>query len=329
MKRCILLVITIYFFSCTKDDPAPVTDSTIHLAGFVTTSSGSPVASYWKDGVYNDLTNNSIYSNVSSLSVDGSLVLIGGSRTAVNASPPAVIWQDGEEIILDNAFGHPMIVSRDNNLFGVWIEGAHWIFNKNGASQQIIDSAYDYAPMALAVSGDDVYISGYSSDPPSSPTYSPPQHAQYWKNGVLIFREVEASNGLSIVVNDNDVFMAGHRYTSGQHSGIACYWKNGERVDLTSDDQIAVARSVFVTDGHIYVAGMLDDQAVYWKDGEVIALTTSGTNSMANSIVVQGTDVHVAGYENGHPAYWKNNVKQNIENHDKPGQIKFVVVGSN
>jgi hypothetical protein len=116
---------------------------------------------------------------------------------------------------------------------------------------------------------------------------------------------------------------------SGHHSGIACYWQNGKRVDLTSDNQIAVARSIFVTDAHIYVAGMVDDQAVYWKDGEAITLTTSGGNSMANCIFVQGTDVHVAGYEDGHPAYWKNNVKQNIGNQDKSGQVKFVVAGSN
>ena len=123
--------------------------------------------------------------------------------------------------------------------------------------------------------------------------------------------------------------MAGHLYTPGKSFGGACYWKNGQRVDLTDANVIAVARSIFVTDEHIYVSGMIDDQAVYWKDGEMVALTTEGTYSMANSIFVNGTDVHVAGYERGYPAYWKNDVRQVIANQDKLGQIKFVVVGSN
>jgi hypothetical protein len=76
-------------------------------------------------------------------------------------------------------------------------------------------------------------------------------------------------------------------------------------------------------------AGMIDNQVVYWKNGDVQALTTPGMYSMANSIFVQGTDVHVGGYEIGYPAYWKNDIKQNISNQDKRGQIRFVVVGSN
>ena len=74
---------------------------------------------------------------------------------------------------------------------------------------------------------------------------------------------------------------------------------------------------------------MLDDQAVYWIDGEIIALTTEGTFSMANSIFIHGSDVHVGGYEHGFPAYWKNGARQTIENQDKKGQVKFVVVGEN
>lgn len=61
----------------------------------------------------------------------------------------------------------------------------------------------------------------------------------------------------------------------------------------------------------------------------MIVLTTPGPYSAANSIFVQGTDVHVAGVEHGHPAYWKNDVKQDIQNQDKFGEIKFVVAGSN
>jgi hypothetical protein len=328
MKRCIFIAIALSLFGCRKEQVNPA-DNTVHLAGFVANFAGSPVASYWKNDVYTNLTNDSIYSNVSSMYVDGSSVLIGGWKVVVNSAPPALIWQDGTETVIDGAFGNPMIVSRSNNLFGVWPGTTGWVFHKNGTSQPIIDTAYTFAPMAMALLGDDVYISGYSSSPALPPTYSPPQHAQCWKNGQLIFREGEVSNALSIFTHQNDIYMAGQLYTPGQPIGSACCWKNGQRVNLTDGNVNAIAKSVFVTDAHVYVAGMMDDQAVYWKDGVAIALTTSGTYSMANSIFVQGTDVHVAGYEHGHPAYWKNDLKQNIQHQDKLGQVSFIVVGSN
>ena len=210
MKGCILIAITLCLFSCSKDDPTPV-DSTVHFAGFVTTNHGGrPVASYWKNGVYTDLTNDSIDSNVSSLYVDGSSVFIGGNIRPHIIPSRAVIWQDGTENVLDEAFGDPMIASRNSNLFGVWHAKGGCVFHKNGNSQPIIDTAYSFGPMAMTVAEDDVYISGYSSSvPPSPPTYVSPQYAQYWKNGQLLFRESEVSNGLSIFVHQNVVYMAG------------------------------------------------------------------------------------------------------------------------
>jgi hypothetical protein len=328
MKRYIVLAIGIYLFGCSKDEPIPV-DRTVHLAGFVTTNEGTPVASYWKNGVYTALTSDEVYSNVSSLSLDGSSVFIGGSKQIPNLQSTSLYWRDGKETILDEVFGSPMVISHDDDLYGLWMEGAGWVLHKHGTSQPLLDTAYDFGPMALAVSGDDVYTSGYSSGPALPPHYSPPQNAQCWKNGQLIFRESEISNALSIFVHQNDIYMAGHLYNPGQQSGRACYWKNGHRIDLTDEKVVAVARSIFVTDTNVYASGMTNDQAVYWKDGTAIVLTTGGTNSMANSIFVQGDDVHVAGYENGYPAYWKNGVKENISNQDKLGQIKFVMAGTN
>ncbi|HTE31634.1 MAG TPA: hypothetical protein VK666_14730, partial [Chryseolinea sp.] len=308
------------------------TEKTVHLAGFLGTSSGGAVASYWKDGAYGGLTHDSIYSQVNSLYVDGSTVLIGGWKIVASSPPPALIWQDGIETVIDRAFGSPVLIaSRNNNLFGVWHEGlTGWVINKNSTEQPIIDTAYNIGPTGLTLLGDDMYISGCSvwhDGKPDSKTY---QNAQCWKNDQLIFRESENSNAMSIFIHQNDIYMAGYLHDLTSSTITACYWKNGQRVDLNVS---ATATSVFVTDAHVYVSGLIIDQgvdkAVYWKDGVATELTKEGTFSMANSVFVQGTDVHVAGYEHGYPAYWKNDVKQNISNQDRRGQIKFVVVGSN
>ena len=339
MKDCILVAFTLCLFACSTEQVNPA-DNTVHLAGFVAISTGSSgatssVASYWKNGVYTELTNGEISSRsrVTSLYVDVSSVLIGGWKWVANSPSSAVFWQDGNETVINGALGSTtLIASRNSNLFGVWADDlTGWVFNKNGTSQPIVDTAYNIGPTGIASMGDDLYISGVSSyhDGTSPNSINDTQHAQCWKNGQLIFREGENSNALSIFIHQNDIYMAGHIYDNAPPKSIACYWKNGHPVSLTDGNVSAVATSVFVTDKHVYVSGMINDQAVYWKDGVAINLTTEGTFSMANSIFVQGTDVHVAGYEHGHPAYWKNEKKQDISNQDKFGQVEFVVVGSN
>jgi hypothetical protein len=331
MKSCILIAIALCLFSCDDEPVSTTADGTVHLAGFVENPGASgegTLASYWKDGVYTALGSSEISSQVGSLSVDGSSVLIGGVKYGDNTPSAALIWRDGRETVIEGVFGKPMIASRNNKLFGVWLDATGWVCHKNGTSQPIIDTAYDVGPMAMTLLGDDVYISGYSAGAVLSPTGTAIQHAQYWKNGQLMFRETEVSNALSIFTHDNDIYMAGILYPPGGLTSVACFWKNGQRVNLTDGSGIAMAKSVFVTDNHVYVAGMINDQAVYWKDGNAITLTT-GSNSMANAVFVQEDDVHIGGYENGHPAYWKNDVRQEIANQNKLGQIRFLVVGSN
>jgi hypothetical protein len=327
MRGCILILITLCFLGCDDHDPNPA-DKTVHIAGFVVNSTGGATASYWEDGAHTALTHDSIYSNVHSLYVDGSSVLIGGWKW--NPSPSkSVIWQDGTENIIEGTFGgNTLIASRNNKLFGVWHDSSlRWVYSKNGTIHQIIDTAYNIGANGLALLGDDMYIAGssaYHDGKPDSKTY---QHAQCWKNGQLIFRENELSNAMSIFIHQNDIYMAGYFENGAFPGNNACYWKNGQRVDLTG--AYAIGLSVFVAGGHVYVSGYMDQQAVYWKDGEMTVLSTPGSYSAANSIFVQGTDVYVAGAEHGYPALWKNDVKQIIQNQEKRGELKFVVVGSN
>jgi hypothetical protein len=334
MKGCIyLLAIVLCFISCGKEDPTPA-DNTVHLAGFLAAPEGHVFASYWKDGVQTSLHDESIYSQVSSLSVDGSTVRIGGYRW--NSGSVPLIWINGSEEVIENAFGGGVLVtSRNNILVKVWFDGFHendatagWLFSKNGTTQEILDTASNIGPSGVALLGNDLYISGSSSfhdgSGPDNPTF---QNAQYWKNGQLMFRESANSSAWSIFIHGNDVYISGHVFAVNGTNSVACYWKNGQRVNLTGE--AALATSIYVTDSHVYAAGTIRDQAVYWKDGVVTNLTTSGTYSMANSIFVKGDDVHVGGYARGFPAYWKNDVRQVIANQDKQGQIKFVVVGSN
>ena len=95
-------------------------------------------------------------------------------------------------------------------------------------------------------------------------------YAQYWKNGQLIFRESIHSYVSSIFIYRNDVYVAGYLSTAYPGADIACYWKNGQRVNLTDGNIGSIATSIFVTDTNVDVSGDVNFQAVYWKDGVVI-----------------------------------------------------------
>ena len=340
MKTRILIALSISLFACNREEIDPL-DDTVHLAGFISVPAGNAggsttVGSYWRDGVYSALTNSDTPSRVTSMYVDGSSVLMGGWKWFASdpvAPSKVVVWYNLQDTVVDVAFGSPILVAaHDNNAFGVWFEGeSGWVLNKNGVSQPVADTARDIDPSDLAILGEDAYISGASNfhDGTKPHPLNGTQHAQCWKNGQLIFREEENSNALSIFIHRNDIYLAGHQYDLGSTTGIACYWKNGLRVNLTDGSGKALAKSVFVTDDHVYAAGMIDDQAVYWVDGAATYLTTEGKNSMANSVFVHRSDVHVGGYEHGHPAYWKNGVRQNIPNQEELGSVEFVVVGEN
>jgi hypothetical protein len=324
MKRLILVAFAFCVFGCNKNEVDPEVDNTVHLAGFVGTPDLGAVASYWKDGAYTALAHNDGGSQVNSLYVDGTSVFVGGYML-----PPmkAVFWHDGLKTeISGGTASATLIASREGKLFGVWHdEKSHWVVLKNSKIQPMTDTALNFGPTALALSGEDMYISGAALSADNA--Y---QYAQYWKNGELIFRESKPSNAMSVVVYNNDVYVGGYVYITGT-TLAACYWKNGERVNLTDGSANAVAWCVFVTDEHVYASGAIAGQAVYWKDGVVTYLThdNDGVLSLATCISVREPDVHAGGYDNGHPAYWKNDVKQQIANQDKPGQVKYIVVGSN
>ena len=320
MIRHTILALAICFFSCSDEHVVTSRQNTVHMAGFLGTSDGLTVASYWNNVAYTPLTGDTNYSQVSSLYVDAGSVWIGGLSWTEGSPIKTAHWHDGQKTVIEGAFGSPLIAAQGNNLVGVWEEPpTGWRLHKSSSSQPILDTALNVWPIALTLRGDDVYIVGCSSGLDNK------QHAQYWKNEKLIFKEEAFSNAMSVFIHKNDIYMAGYVQLGSTHLG-ACYWKNGERVDLTDGTDNAITKGIFVTDDHVYVSGTINNQAVYWIDGKPIALTTNAVSAMANCISVSGKDIHVAGYENEYPAYWKNDVRQNIANQETPGQIRFMVV---
>lgn len=332
MKAYIPVIISVLLLGCNEDGPDPARDNTVHMAGFITTSTGSPLAGYWKDGAFTNLVGDSAYSNVNSMFVAGQTVLIGG----YNIVPPGevVIWQNGTKSIVSDAFGTgPLVASNHGDLFAVWFSQslAGWALNKEHTSHPLLDTAALSWPTDLAVSGDEMYISGVAHGNEFSPDteeYYSDQYAQLWKNDRLVFRESRRSYAWCIFLNGNDIYIGGNMHQIPVGNRIACYWKNGKRVELTDGSQDAMVSSLVVADGSVYASGTIGGHACYWKDGAITSLPHGSIRSGGNAISVRDGEVHVAGYDDEHPAYWKNNERQNFAHQDMRGEIRFISVGS-
>jgi hypothetical protein len=154
----------------------------------------------------------------------------------------------------------------------------------------------------------------------------------YWKNGVIHeLSKISAERpgyAEDIFINNDDIYVSGETFTGTQGApgaGVACYWKNGQRVDLPKSvegqGQDAIATGIAVDGGSIYVAGAVGNQyrvgiPVYWKDGVLTTLPvpTEFGGGLALGMHVSGSDIYYYGFvvvvgeeqRTQVPAYWKN-----------------------
>jgi hypothetical protein len=175
---------------------------------------------------------------------------------------------------------------------------------KNGSQIQLPGfGGRGYVSASMAVGGD-VYLAGGDSV----------GDAVYWKNGVLNVVAANASPGLgvealSMYVSGPDVYVGGT--DSLQRAAI---WKNGvETVVQNFGGQSAFnVRAIFVdATGAVYstanwIVGGTNAPA-YWKNGVQVDLPLDGaTYGNATSIYVSGDDVYVAGTTSQGAVLWKN-----------------------
>ena len=114
---------------------------------------------------------------------------------------------------------------------------------------------------------------------------------------------------LSEIVPGKNLYVAG--YISDQNKNtLACYWKNGKRVDLGEGE----LTDIVVNDGKVFSCGYsYGGGAFYWIDNTPYDL--GGTNPEAYSIDIHEGDVYVAGRDNG-ACYWKNGIKIKLSGGD-------------
>ncbi|MBJ12094.1 MAG: hypothetical protein CMG62_03310 [Candidatus Marinimicrobia bacterium] len=145
---------------------------------------------------------------------------------------------------------------------------------------------------AEIIEGGTIYIVGSDGD-----------GACYWVNG----SRIELPGGAwatDITVVDGTVYTCG----TGEASD-ACYWIDQTRYDLPG--AYGEAEAIDVYDGDVYVAGWFDNGSCYWKNGERIDLTVNRDSQAFAIGVRNNGMVYVGGYymNNHHyiiPCFWKD-----------------------
>ena len=157
------------------------------------------------------------------------------------------------------------------------------------------------------ISGRTIYIAGSTSD-----------GACYWVNG----SRVELSGGAwatDIVVVDGTVYISGQADITTDYE--ACYWINQEIYGLPGNG--GEAEAIAVDGDDVYVAGWFNNGSCYWKNGQKINLTTNGESQAFAIGVRNNGSVYIGGsYINNHhyviPCFWKdgnNRTNLPIPNH--------------
>ena len=259
--------------------PAP----DVYVGGYEGSTASTRIAKVWKNGIAISLQGIGSASDVDGLLIDNTDVYAAGSAiTAISHSDP-VLWKNGS------------LVSLPANPCG------------NGTS--VLTS--------VLVSGPDLYMGGYQSQPAACGQASPVT----WKNSVITYLPVDGvfPNGgeiYSIAISGSDFYAVGADNTvASPYSSKAKIWKNGVATVISSSNY-ASAQGIAVVGTDVYVAGYelsgSKTVATVWKNGIGTTLSNVTNDAKGNSIFVSGSDVYVAGYENlgsvQRAVVWKNGV---------------------
>jgi hypothetical protein len=190
-------------------------------------------------------------------------------------------------------YQYDTIVGRDAS--GVW---------KNGAfAMNMLSGNRDHYAHAIAVSGNDVYTTGFENRPTE-------WKCHVWKNGQFQYSLGDGySFGNGIAVSGTDIYVAGYAYNPSPLTRYAMLWKNsnGPVSLLASGTNGYEARAIAISGNDVYVGGEQNDTGRVWKNGVPLTLNNA-TRCYITSIAVDGTDVYAAGYTSGpvRIRYWKN-----------------------
>lgn len=269
---------------------------------------GVETATYWKNGVAHHLVSSDFGAKARTIIVHDSDVYVlveEGYRTIK-------YWKNDEEHLVHtqangDAYARDMVItdngdvyiaggSTENNIY----TAKYW---KNGVITKLLHNNVSGAT-GIAVNGNDVYVSGYSSD---ANTMDDIPTALYWKNGVPVVLSDGSvrTRANKIAFSGNDVHVTGSVADGTAKEWAAKYWVNGVETNLVNGQE---ASHIYIDGSDVYITGR-GSGLMYWKNGEP---TTIAADSFIYGITVFNNTVYTAGSswnsetDITKAGYWKN-----------------------
>lgn len=266
-------------------------------------SAGPTYATYWNNGKTIKLTDGKTFAQALDITVSGNDVYVCGEVYNKTGEPVATYWKNGKPFALANGKTYSRAIAlavSGSNVHVIGKSGRMSMYWKNGVGTVMGE---DITLTDVAVSGADVYISGYRPDKNGD------YEATYWKNGkaIKLAAAQPGAEANGIAVSGNNIYVAGKGYNQNREE-IALYWKNGKETRLAKGTS---AKAVSISGNDVYFAGFERNAeganiAVVWKNGTPTRLSSSKGGAGVSSLAVLGPDVYVVGYLDGNATYWKN-----------------------
>jgi hypothetical protein len=218
------------------------------------------VPTYWKNGMVTELQIPADYTDgqANAMYADGSDIYIVGAAWRTDNSQIPLVWKNGQMTVLSTpAPDLYTYVHTEANDVKV-VDGHVYISGRTGALEQspsfwpshavawrdgeltVLDPDHFMAyATGVDVANGDFYVVGEGSGSTRSA-------GKYWKNGVEVIVE-PSSNLAAMRVVGTDVYVVGeHWWFAHKTHIVACYWLNGERIELSSSETFAYVYGMYV-----------------------------------------------------------------------------------
>nr|WP_315253182.1 hypothetical protein [uncultured Flavobacterium sp.] len=325
-----LLAISIFMFSCSKDEPNASKNADVYIVGITRNSANKAVPTIWKNGIPSILpsdNNSNIVGFKVAISADD-VYVINGNFDEANA---LLLWKNGIVTeIAKNAIGVDLVVEK-NDVYILGRIGNSFRYWKNGIETILTNSLNNNFVDHMVVVNGDVHITGAENN-------GSKVVVKYWKNGVATtvsnpnFRAF--ANGIDVRGSEVSILF---RELAADNTFILKVWKNGATTTLESGffNDFSIGRgNIVTTPTTVFVAAQqasdTDRTKIgFWKNGIKSNITSGITMASPLDMKVVENDVHLIGIERNPGTsgrsvlkYWKNE-QETVLTSDADGNVFY------
>ncbi len=157
--------------------------------------------------------------------------------------------------------------------------------------------------------------------------------AVVWINNKKIVLMGDATDAMGLFYDNNKVYITGWKY-GGTALVWTMDPDGGNQTMEELPGKFSEGQKIYVHNGDVYVGGYFDNGSCYWKNGNKINLTTNADSMGWGVEIDDNGDVYTAGYymksHNLIPSFWKNTKRTNL---NRPsggdGEAKYVKLKGN